>query len=82
LIDEFGRAVALCQGMMHVTIEQSRRGQIPCCSREQAAQLLAELRALYQALPAGARQQIKHVISRAASVELSKELCGETPCFE
>ncbi len=68
---------------MHVTIENSERGgQVPCCSREEAAQLLATLRNLYQSLPTGARQQVKNLISRVASVQLSEELCGETPCFE
>jgi len=76
-------ALALCQCMMHLTMEHSERsGQIPRCSREEAAQMLATLRNLYQSLPPGARQQVKNVLSRAASVELSKELCGEMPCFE
>jgi len=44
--------------------------------------MLATLRNLYQSLPPGARQQVKNVLSRAASIELSKELCGELPCFE
>jgi hypothetical protein len=69
--------------MMHVTIENYERdGRIPCCSHEEAAQLLASLRNLYQSLPPGARQQVKNLLSRTASVQLSKELCGETPCFE
>jgi hypothetical protein len=82
-VGEFGRGLALCQDMMHVTIENSERGgQGPCCSHQEAAQLLATLRNLYQSVPPGARQQVKNVISRAASIQLSKELCGETPCFE
>ena len=62
-------AACLYHGMTTTFIEPTKQTQMPCCTREQAARLLKELRAEYQDLWSEERAEVKSHFSRLADAQ-------------
>jgi hypothetical protein len=66
-------ADAFSKCMMPTLIENRERGLMPCCTREQAARLMEELRAQYQMLSPEVRNTVRLTFSRLAVAQMSME---------
>ena len=69
----FGTADALSQGMMPTLIELNEPTHRPCCTGEQARQMLESLRAAYQSLKLPEQILVKSAITQAAREQSVKE---------
>jgi hypothetical protein len=68
-----GMAGAFTPGMMMTITDTDQRHRVPCCTREEAARLLEELRAEYQRLSHQERAHVKSHFSELARMQSARE---------